>query len=142
MNFYFTFGQIHKHSDTGEEMKDYYIKIRADNARNARQIMFDNFGNKWAFMYEPENFHPEYYPKGCYKILQQEQSDKKLYAVYGNDKITPLQITRIRMINQKNCIYCPDGKQQAEDCKKINPELEIIGPTKKDILKLQGKILK
>lgn len=52
------------------------------------------------------------------------------YAVYGNKNFTALQVARKRLLNLNECIFCSDGKEEAEYCKIINPELEIIKPWK------------
>jgi len=70
MTYYFTFGQMHKHPETNEEMKDYYIQINAKDERDARKIMFSQYGNKWAFCYNANNFESKYCPKGCYETLR------------------------------------------------------------------------
>ena len=69
MKYYFTFGQIHVHPQTGEEMKNYYIEIGAENEGDAREIMFSQYSDKWAFSYTENNFNPEYFPDGCYEQL-------------------------------------------------------------------------
>jgi len=51
---YFTFGQTHVHSVNGITFdKDTVVKITAEDPR---QVMWDNFGDKWAMEYasEPE----------------------------------------------------------------------------------------
>lgn len=50
-------------------MKDYFIKIIAKNERDARQVMFEHYGDKWAFCYKAENFQLKYFYKGCYETL-------------------------------------------------------------------------
>lgn len=66
---YFTFGQSHFCPETGTPLKDYWIEINNKTSNEARQIMFDNFGDKWAFQYDRNNFKPFYFPKGCYKTF-------------------------------------------------------------------------
>lgn len=48
-NFYFTFGE--------ENLKK-YVKITASSYERARKLMFDYYGDKWAFQYEEEEFLP------------------------------------------------------------------------------------
>lgn len=52
------------------------------------------------------------------------------YAVYGNDEKTPLQVANEKGLNHDECIMCPDGKQEAEGCGIVNPNLIIVGPDK------------
>jgi hypothetical protein len=55
-------------------LKDYYVVIEAEGAGIARQIMYDCFGNKWAFMYDSlDKFHKDYYPKGALLTIKQQQ---------------------------------------------------------------------
>lgn len=49
-NYYFTFG-------VGQSiLKHYYVKIEAENEDIARDIMFSNFGNKWCWCYNEEDW--------------------------------------------------------------------------------------
>lgn len=52
------------------------------------------------------------------------------YVVYGNKIFTAIYVARKRLLNLSECIFVSD-KKQAEDCKIINPHLEIIKPWKK-----------
>ena len=54
--YYFTFG-------CGSRFHDKYIRITASDWEKAREIMFEQFGNKWAFQYDEEKFagKPEEY---------------------------------------------------------------------------------
>lgn len=65
--FYLTFGQAHAHSVNGKTFdKDCYAAIEAPSYEKAREIAFEIFGPKWAFMYEKEEeLTPVYYPRGC-----------------------------------------------------------------------------
>lgn len=54
-NFYFTFGYGH-HDTHGRSLMGYYVKIEAKDSPNARRIMFENFGDKWAFEYPEDKF--------------------------------------------------------------------------------------
>ncbi len=62
---YFSFGQSHVHSVGGFTYdKDVLVKITAEDPR---QVMFDNFGRKWAMQYDdpPE---PRFYPRGIKEV--------------------------------------------------------------------------
>lgn len=52
----------------------------------------------------------------------------KKYAIYGNEKMTALKVAKDRGVLLDECIFCPDGKQQAENCGLINQKLKIVGP--------------
>lgn len=67
-NFYFTFGQNHYHPSTGESMRNYWIKITANNENDARNVMFEKFGEKWCFSYTEEGFEgsKRHFPQGEY----------------------------------------------------------------------------
>jgi hypothetical protein len=43
--YYVTFGQSHP-------LRDNYITVRATSYDNARTVLFDVLGTKWAFIYE------------------------------------------------------------------------------------------
>ena len=61
---YFTFGQAHVHRVNGKTFdKDCVIEIEAESCVAARQIMVDNFGQKWASQYK-ELPDMSYYPLG------------------------------------------------------------------------------
>ena len=68
-NYYFTFGQIHVHPQTGILMKDHWVRIVAHNIPEARKIMCENYSNKWAFQYDETNFRDSYFPGGEYEVL-------------------------------------------------------------------------
>lgn len=54
--FYFTFGQEHRHVDKKKRVCDSntIICIRGCSAMHAKEKMFENFDDKWAFQY-PES---------------------------------------------------------------------------------------
>ncbi len=63
--FYFTFGQSHMHNHSGRILdRDGVVEIKAENGKQARQIMFDTFGRKWAFQYTEETMEMDYFPRG------------------------------------------------------------------------------
>lgn len=41
---------------SGQEYAGYYVQIFAENIKDARNIMFENFGRKWAFVYTIESW--------------------------------------------------------------------------------------
>jgi len=49
MKFYFTFGFGQKHENC-------FTVIEAKSYGEAREIMFDRFGNKWSFQYTEEQW--------------------------------------------------------------------------------------
>ncbi len=65
---YFTFGQDHAHAVRGFTYdKDVIVKITADDPR---QVMFDNFGPKWAMQYNEDEL-PDllpYFPRGVKEL--------------------------------------------------------------------------
>ena len=66
--FYFTFGQSHTHSCNGKTLdKDCVVEIKAKNSDEAREKMFEFFGDKWSFQYDklPDM---SFYPRGIIKI--------------------------------------------------------------------------
>jgi hypothetical protein len=68
MIYYFTFGQCHVHPTIDQlQMKDFWIEIEAKDSDSAREVMVKNYGNKWAFQYNEDNWNPEYFPGGCYE---------------------------------------------------------------------------
>lgn len=68
--FYFTFGQGHAHDVNGHWFdKDQVVQIEAADYSAARKVMFDTFGDKWAFQYDDiEKVHIEYYRLGVVDI--------------------------------------------------------------------------
>ena len=66
--YYFTFGQSHVHSVNGITFdKDIVVEITANNSGEARDIMFDTFGDKWCFEYKklPDM---SFFPRGIIKL--------------------------------------------------------------------------
>lgn len=62
---YFTFGQYHAHAVNGITFdKDCVVEIEADDPR---QVMYETFGQKWAFEYSnlPDM---RYFPRGVIKL--------------------------------------------------------------------------
>ena len=70
--YYFTFGQIHTHPRTGENMKDYWITVEAESYDKARESFMEYWKSiKWSFQYEEGEFNSHLFPKGEYiKITQ------------------------------------------------------------------------
>ena len=66
---YFSFGQNHTHSFNGHTLdKDCIVKITAENPR---EIMVENFQDKWGFEYT--DFTEEslrYFPRGVYNLTE------------------------------------------------------------------------
>jgi len=70
--YYFTFGQSHCQID-GTPMKDYWVRIDAEDFGSARQKFVEQFSSqfmeredKLAFQYDDEDFKPDYFSKGEY----------------------------------------------------------------------------
>ncbi len=53
-SFYFTFGVNHK-DKRGNSLENYFTVVEAENAEEARAIMFREYGKQWAFMYDNPN---------------------------------------------------------------------------------------
>lgn len=62
--FWFTFGQDHRHEVEGKVFdKDCVATVRAADMGEARDTMFRHFGDKWAFSYQnPPDM--SYFPRG------------------------------------------------------------------------------
>ncbi len=62
-----TFGQTHVHSVNGKTFdKDCVVEITAEDPS---QVMFDTFGNKWAFDYDKlELLDLGHFPRGIIKL--------------------------------------------------------------------------
>jgi hypothetical protein len=80
MNYYFTFGQSHVQND-GTPMKDYYVRVVADDYSSARSMFINEFSSqfmpapdKWAFQYDEENFESHHFPKGEYLLIQHQDA--------------------------------------------------------------------
>jgi hypothetical protein len=76
MNHYFTFGQAHI-STKGVSMKDYWVRVIASNAEEAREKFIKNFTsiymrneNQWSFQYAEKAFNPSFFPKGEYRLIE------------------------------------------------------------------------
>ena len=68
MKYYFTFGQSHAHAYGGVTYdKDCVVEIDADSSNDARQRMFDAFGDKWSMQYDLLP-NMEYFPRGIFKL--------------------------------------------------------------------------
>lgn len=57
MRFYLTFGQNHP-------FRNNWVEVEAENEKRAREVVFETFGTKWAFLYIPERFKKYYFPEG------------------------------------------------------------------------------
>ena len=68
--FYGTFGYGHEDPESGQPMRDFFVEIYAPGWMEARQVMFDNFDDKWAFVYEEKDFNPKYCPNGNFKTIK------------------------------------------------------------------------
>lgn len=77
-NYYFTFGQEHRLSD-GYPMRDHWVKVEAIDYISARKTFMEEFATPWlerplgwAFQYDEAGFKSEYFPKGEYKFIKQQ----------------------------------------------------------------------
>ena len=73
--FYFTFGFNHQ-TLKGLSMKDFYIKVEAENALIAKDLFQEQFAQpimgdsfKWAFQYDESKFDSSCYLSGEFKFL-------------------------------------------------------------------------
>lgn len=69
--YFGTFGTVHTKED-GESLEDYYVVLIAETQRQARILMFNEFGKEWSSVYPLPSFLATYYVKGVYKILTQK----------------------------------------------------------------------
>ncbi len=68
-NFYFTFGEEHKHPKNETPMKDYYVKVMTDTHAAARKIFMEKYGDKFAFQYTDEIMNFKQCSMGCYETI-------------------------------------------------------------------------
>ena len=69
--FYVTFGQKYRnepHPQKGHP--DGWFTFYADNEEDARKMALDYLGNRWAFMYEENEFSRRFYPLGQLKEIK------------------------------------------------------------------------
>ena len=52
------------------------------------------------------------------------------YAVWGNEKMTPLQVAEQLELPLEECIMCPDGEKEADNYVTVDGDLIIVGPTR------------
>jgi hypothetical protein len=63
MKNYFTFG-------LGQQaLSKTYVEIEAESRQAARDLMFENFGTKWAFQYNEKEFLPQIKEWGYTKLI-------------------------------------------------------------------------
>jgi hypothetical protein len=55
--FYLTFGQQHP-------LRNGWIEVEVDIYMEAREAVFEVFGNKWSGLYDEEHFKKELFPEG------------------------------------------------------------------------------
>jgi len=71
MKFYFTFGQIHTHRINGKTFDcDSVVEIHAKTESEAREKMFDIFGNKWFTSYPEDKLQLEFFPRGIIEVIK------------------------------------------------------------------------
>ena len=69
--WYFSFGQYHTHRYDGMTLDcDIIVRIFADDSGQAREIMFNKFGDKWGFQYDVEP-NLAHFPRGTVTIGEQ-----------------------------------------------------------------------
>lgn len=71
--YYFTFGFQHKHPETGEALRDYWVEVTAPSHDKATDIMNTQFGEVWAHQYHEKTFMSntfKLFPKGCYSHFE------------------------------------------------------------------------
>lgn len=80
-NYYFTFGANHR-THKGDDLislRDYWVRVIAESYGKAREIFVEHFSTPcmergamcWSFQYGEKSFSPEYFPKGEYRLLKQ-----------------------------------------------------------------------
>ena len=52
--WFFTFGFAHRHPETGEPLRNRFVRIKAERFDDARREMVARFGQRWSFQYETE----------------------------------------------------------------------------------------
>lgn len=55
--FFVTFGQSHP-------LRDHWVEVTGSTYTSARELVFEIFGPKFAFMYAEKDFKREYFPLG------------------------------------------------------------------------------
>lgn len=108
MKWYATFGQNHKHPETGEYLKDYWVEIYTPDIRNVRGVMStfpamlkmcNKYGKEWGDIYTPSEFDKSYFPKGKLETLgiptEQDIADEIIEKIYEQRR-NNREIERIR----------------------------------------------
>ncbi len=68
MKTYFTFGQDHAHRINGKTLdKDWVVEMETKTREEAREKMFEFFGQKWSNQYNKKPTM-SFYPKGIIKL--------------------------------------------------------------------------
>ena len=80
---YYTFGQTHVHRADGQTFdKDCVVAI---TAHDPRAVMFEYFGNKWAFEYDENCPDLTYFPRGVYDLTNHKWLNPKEHNENAND---------------------------------------------------------
>ncbi len=67
--YYFTFGQSHVHSVAGKTYdKDCVVEIKSMEREDARDVMFETFGEKWSHEYGEMPPDMSYFPRGIFPL--------------------------------------------------------------------------
>ena len=72
VNYYVTFGQKYStepHPKVRYAHPDGWLRIEADDEDQAREIVFLELGDHWAFIYSEDNFKKNYFPRGELKTI-------------------------------------------------------------------------
>lgn len=75
--WFVTFGQKYRHEKHPSGLNidpDGYVVVHAYNYHEARQIVIGKFGNEVSWLYNEDNFEPQYFPLGQLLELGNEET--------------------------------------------------------------------
>lgn len=73
MKFYVTFGQKYRyetHPKFPNANPDGWLEVEAVGYDHARNIIVENLGMNWTFMYDEDQMKKHLYPMGCLGVLK------------------------------------------------------------------------
>lgn len=66
-------------------MCDFWVEVHTEDMNQAREWMFENYGDKWSMMYTVDRFDKTWYPGGCYERIflttKKEHTDDETNAI-------------------------------------------------------------
>lgn len=66
MKFYLTVGTGYAQTPHPQGLHpDSWVEVEAEDYWKARELVVQNFGTAWAFLYTEDAFRPHYHPNGC-----------------------------------------------------------------------------